>query len=263
MLRKSAHRASALLAAAIGLVLSPHVAIARTQQEIDSLIRRVDELQRRGGDFTTVSVLENKERGQSAAIRELVVYNRDVGASMTLIFTKPKSEEGKGYLILGRNIFFYDPSVGNWSRRTERDRIGGSSARRSDFDAPHFSDDYTAQWLTDEKVGSVSTVKVELRAKPGIEVAYPVIRLWVDPVTMQTLRAENYSLSGKLLRSVLFVEWLKTYSESKKADVWTPKLMKLTSEEDNVETIAVTRSVSTQPHAANVFTKAFIESKSR
>lgn len=246
------------------LLSSSGYAAEHSAADVDALIRKVDDLQRRGGDFTSVSVLENKERGQAtAAVRELVVYNRDAGESMTLIFTKPKSEEGKGYLILGKNLFFYDPSVGNWSRRTERDRIGGSSTRRGDFDAPHFAERFTAKWVGDEKVGEITAAKVELRVKPGVDVAYPFIKLWVDPVSGQSLKGEDYSLSGKLLRSVVFVDWQKTYSEAKKGDIWYPRLMKLTSEEDGVETVAVTKSVSTKPHSSNVFTKAFLESKSR
>ena len=45
-----------------------------------------------------------------------------------ILFTKPKASQGKGYLRLDKNLWFYDPSVGKWERRTERERIGGTDS---------------------------------------------------------------------------------------------------------------------------------------
>ena len=59
-----------------------------------------------------------------------------------ILFTKPKTSAGQGYLRIDKNLWFYDPSVGKWERRTERERIGGTNSRRSDFDESRLAEEY-------------------------------------------------------------------------------------------------------------------------
>src|SRR5688572_19781273 len=99
---------------------------APTQEETDKVIRELDERQRNNGDYKALCYIEQKEKDKNDLVYQAVVYRRDEDDKLMILFLKPKSEAGKGYLRIDKNLFFYDPTVGKWERRTERERIGGT-----------------------------------------------------------------------------------------------------------------------------------------
>jgi outer membrane lipoprotein-sorting protein len=143
-----------------------------------------------------------------------------------ILFTAPKSSAGQGYLRLDKNLWFYDPSVGKWERRTERERIGGTNSRRSDFDESRLAEEYDPKDEGEETLGRYQAQKLFLTGKPGLDLAFPTIRLWVDKETHNVLKRQEYALSGRLLRTSYYPKWKKIFSESKKGDVWYPEEMR-------------------------------------
>ena len=102
--------------------------------------------------------MEAKEKDKTDVVYELVVYRRDRGPEAHVpVHSSPKAEQGKGYLRIDKNLWFYDPSTGRWERRTERERIGGTDTRRGDLDESRLAEEYDATWEADEKLGRVST----------------------------------------------------------------------------------------------------------
>ncbi|HEY6104357.1 MAG TPA: outer membrane lipoprotein-sorting protein, partial [Anaeromyxobacteraceae bacterium] len=134
--------------------LLPPAARALTQAETDALIRSVDDHQRNNGDFAALCNMEAKEKDKTDMVYELVYYRRSEGQRLLILFTKPKSEAGKGYLRLEKNLWLYDPATGKWERRTERERIGGTDSRREDFDEPRLAEEYRATFEATEKLGA-------------------------------------------------------------------------------------------------------------
>ena len=105
-------------------------AAALTQPETDALVKLVDDRQRSSGDYKALCYMEAKEKDKTDVVYELVVYRREAEEKLMLLFTRPKSEAGKGYLRLDKNLWLYDPATGRWERRTERERIGALALRR-------------------------------------------------------------------------------------------------------------------------------------
>ena len=94
--------------------------------------------------------------------------------------------------------------------------------------------------------------------------AYPVVHLWVDKDTSNILKRQEYALSGRLMRTSYFPKWMKLFSESKKADVWYPQEMRFYDEVEKANsTVIVVKSVDLRSLEENIFTKAWLESKSR
>ena len=88
--------------------------------------------------------------------------------------------------------------------------------------------------------------------------------MWVDVKTYNTLKVQDIAASGKLMRTSYYPKWRKLYSESKKADIWFPKEMRIFDEvEKSNRTIIMIRKPNLKPLPANIFTKAWLESKSR
>ena len=72
------------------------------------------------------------------------------------------------------------------------------------------------------------------------------------------------ALSGRLMRTSYYPRWKKVYSESKESDVWYPQEMRFFDEiEQQNSTLILIREIDLRPLDANLFTKAWLESKSR
>ncbi len=249
---------------ALLLLAAAPAARALTQQETDALVRLVDDRQRSSGDYKALCYMEAKEKDKTDVVYELVVYRREAEEKLMILFSKPKSEAGKGYLRLDKNLWLYDPSTGKWERRTERERIGGTDTRRGDLDESRLATEYQATWEADEKLGAYAVHRLVLDVKEGVDVAFPRIRLWIDAATGNVLKRQDLALSGRLMRTSYYPRWKKIYSESKRADVWFPEEMRIYDEVEKANsTLILIRQVDLRPLSPNIFTKAWLESKSR
>jgi outer membrane lipoprotein-sorting protein len=251
-------------AAALALLALALPASALSQAETDDVVKLVDERQRSSGDYKALCYMESKEKDKTDVVYELVVYRRQAEEKLLILFTKPKSEAGKGYLRLDKNLWLYDPSTGKWERRTDRERIGGTDTRRGDLDESRLAEEYTAHWEADEKLGAFTTHRILLEVKEGVDVAFPRIRLWVDAATGNVLKRQELALSGRLMRTSYYPKWKKIFSESKGADVWFPEEMRFYDEVEKANsTVILIRQVDLRGLSANMFTKAWLEAKSR
>jgi outer membrane lipoprotein-sorting protein len=252
---------SAALAAAL---LATPAAMALEPAELKKLLQAIDDRQRNGGDYKSLVYLEQKEKDKQDVVREAVVYRRDGDDKLMILFTKPKGEAGKGYMRLDKNLWVYDPNTGKWDRRTERERIAGTDSRRADFDESRLAEEYDPTYQGEEKLGRFTTQVISLKAKEGVDVAYPIVKLWVDKETYNVLKRQEFALSERLMRTAYYPKWQKLYSESKGAEVWYPQEMRFYDEvEKSNSTVMVLKSVDLRPLEANIFTKAWFESKSR
>lgn len=235
-----------------------------TQAEVDQMIKVIDDRQQNTGDYRSIAYLEQKERGKPDTAFEVAFYRRDADDKLMILFTKPKTEAGKGYLRLDKNLFFYDPTVGKWERRTERERIGGTNSNRQDFDESRLAEEYSAVYVAEDKLGKVAVHHLQLKAKDGVDVAYPNVDIYLDQSSGNILKRQDKGLSGKLLRTTYYPKWSKLYSESKKADVYFPAEIRIYDEvEKGNSSLIVIRETDLRPLDANLFTKAWLESKSR
>lgn len=260
--------ASWLALGALGSLASlPLAAVAHaapSAAEITRMLQTIDDRQRNSGDYKSLLYIEQKEQGKSDLVYQAVIYRRDASDKLVIMFLKPQSEAGKGYLRLDKNLFMYDPSVGRWERRTERERIGGTSSQRADFDESRLAEEYDAAYVAEEKLGNYTAHHLKLTAKSGVDVAYPVVEVWVDKATTNTLKRQEYALSGKLMRTSLYPSWVKQYSPSKGGEVYTPKEIRIYDEvQKGNDTTIVLQNVDLATLDDSIFTKAWLESKSR
>ena len=252
------------MAAALLLAAPATPAAALTPTETDALVRQIDERQRNSGDYTALCYLEAKKKDKSDVVNELVVYRRKADEKLLLLFTKPRTDAGKGYLRIDKNLWLYEPSTGRWERRTERERIARTDTRRNDLDESRLAEEYTARWEAEERLGAYTAHRLLLDMKPGADVAFPRLRLWIDEVTGNVLKRQDLALSGRLMRTSYYPRWTKLFSESKGADVWFPEEMRFYDEVEKANsTLVLIRQIDLRPVPSNMFTKAWLEAKSR
>jgi hypothetical protein len=251
-------------AALAAVLLAAPAASALDAAQMKQLLVTLDDRQRNGGDYKSLLYLETKEKDKADVVREAVIYRRDTDDKLMILFTKPKGESGKGYLRQDKNLWSYDPNTGKWERRTERERIAGTDSRRADFDESRLAEEYDPTFEGEEKLGKFNTYRMSLKAREGVDVAYPVVKLWVDTETSNILKRQEFALSGRLMRTAYYPKWQKLFSESKKSDVWYPQEMRFYDEvEKSNSTVVVIKAVDLRPLETNIFTKAWLESKSR
>ena len=229
--------------------------------ELAEVVKTIDDRQRNSGDYRALAYLEQKEKDKTDTAREAVLYRRSDDQKLMILFTKPKGEAGKGYLRLEKNLWSYDPTTGKWDRRTERERIAGTDSRRADFDESRLAEEYTATFAGEGRLGDFDTWIVDCKVKPGVDVAFPVLKLWVDQASGNVLKRQEFALSGRLMRTSYYPSWKKLYSESKRADVWYPGEIRIYDEvEKTNSTVVVFKSVDLRPLESNIFTKAWLAS---
>jgi outer membrane lipoprotein-sorting protein len=235
-----------------------------TQPEMVELLKAVDLRQNSQGDYSSLIYMVQKEKDKVDVAYQAQVLRRSKDQKFIIMFLQPKTSQGQGYLRIDSNLWFYDPSVGRWERRTERERIGGTNSRRSDFDESRLALEYDPTWVGEGKLGKYDTFQLKLTGKDGIDLAFPVVQLWVDKETKNILKRQEYALSGRLMRTSYYPKWSKVFSESKGADVWFPQEILFFDEiEKQNSTHIVIKTVDLKPLPENVFTKAWLEEKSR
>ena len=228
------------------------------------LVVEIDNRQRNSGDYKSLVYIRSQERDKEPVVYEAVVYRRDKDDRFMILFLEPKSERGKGYLRVDRNLWIYDPSVGRWERRTERERIAGTNSRRGDFDESNLALEYDSTYVEAGKLGRFGVHTIDLTAKKGVDVAWPRIRLWVDAATGNVLKRQEFAASGKLMRTNYTPKWQKVLSPVKGESVWVPKEMRMFDEvEKGSSTVVLIKQTDLNALPANIFTKAWLESKSR
>ena len=246
------------------ILFLPSPAFALTPAEVHSILQTIDDRQRNSGDWKARVYLEQKEKDKNDVVYDVVTYRRDADDKLMILFLRPKAERGKGYLRIQKNLWFYDPRVGKWERRTERERIGGTGSNRRDFDESRLAHEYIGKYVGEASLGKFKAHKLVLNAKPNIDVAYPVLRLWVDVETGNVLKRQDVAASGKLMRTAYYPKWQKLFSPSKKAEIWFPKQIRIFDEiEKGNRTTILIRQVDLETLPRNIFTKAWLESKSR
>lgn len=250
---------SALLASA-----TAQAAAGLSKAQMVEILKGIDMRVKASGDYKALVYLEQKEKDKPDVAREALVYRRDADQKLLILFTKPKTEAGKGYLRVDKNLWYYDPTVGKWERRTDRERIAGTDSRRQDFDQSDLANEYDPEFVGEEKLGKFAVYHLKLTGKPGKDLAYPIVEFWVDKENGNDLKRLDYALSGKLMRTSYNPKWQKLYSESKKAELWYRQEVRIFDEIDKANsTIVIIKSVDLNPLPENMFTKAWIEAKSR
>jgi hypothetical protein len=265
MNRRTVVKSCLFAAAVLGSIQTlPRVARAASKAELVELLKGVDDRQRNQGDWRSNVYIEQKEKNKVAVVYEALVFRRSADQRFMILFTNPKASQGQGYLRVDKNLWFYDPAVGKWERRTERERIGGTNSRRSDFDESRLAEEYDPEDNGEEKLGVYTAQVMTLKGKPGLDLAFPVIKLWVDKATHNELKRQEFALSGRLLRTSYYPKWQKIYSESRKGDIWYPQEIRFYDEvEKQNSTLILIKSVDLKPLEPNLFTKAWLESKAR
>ena len=131
--------------------------------------------------------------------RLLVKAVDDASVAETL---EPSRFKGSKLLQVGRNMWLTRPGLSKPIPISPRQRMSGQ-ASNGDIAATNYAKEYEAQLLREENIDKESCYVLDLKAKQN-RATYDKVRYWVSVKRSVGVKAEFYSVSGKLLKTALF-----------------------------------------------------------
>ena len=104
--------------------------------------------------------------------------------------------------MVGRNMWFLKPGLSRPVPISPRQKLMGDAAN-GDIASTNYADDYTGALSGEEPVKGEACHVLDLKAAAK-SVAYDRIRYWVSKERLVGVKAEFYTLSGKLFKTAEF-----------------------------------------------------------
>lgn len=204
-------------------------------------------------DFSCVYTIVSEKPGEPTSITQARMFRRDRLDQFVMIILKPDANKGQGYLMVDENVWFYDPESRKFSHSSLKENIQDSDAKNSDFNRNSLADDYEVTGWTESTLGNFPVYILELKARHN-EVSYPKMKLWIRKDQTLVLKAEEYSLSDRLMRTAFYPKYIQMGSQ------FIPSQILLVDNLKEGEKSQVSlRDGSIAPLPDSVFTKAFLE----
>jgi outer membrane lipoprotein-sorting protein len=194
-------RAAAILAA---LTLAAAAAFAADTPDFKTLLAAVDANADFGTrDYSAVFTIVTQKPNEKDSLVQIRLFRRDEHNQVVWIIQKPDAQKGQGFLKVDDNIWMYDPESGKFSHSTMKEQIQNSKAKSSDLKRGSFAEDYDVTASEEGTLGKYPVWILTLTAKNN-EVSYPKLKLSIRKDKPLVLKEEDYSLSDRLMRSVLY-----------------------------------------------------------
>jgi len=247
-----------LVAVILCILVAGFGAQAQDYSHIEDILKKIDAQSRfDGSDFSSVltMIVEDPEKGiEKTVVRQ---FRRDDGEKFLLLIQEPVTEKGQGYLLEGDNLWFYDPSSRQFAHTSLKETFQDSDARNADFGSSSYASSYKVEGYFEGTLGNFEVYIIDLKAVDDT-VPFPYATIWVTKDTNLVLKAEEYSLTHRLMRTSLFPKYTKV------ANVVIPVQMIFVDELVEGQKTQITVSeISVNPIPDHVFTKAYIERVNR
>ncbi|NOY09806.1 MAG: outer membrane lipoprotein-sorting protein [Spirochaetes bacterium] len=239
------------------VILSPAL-VSAEKLNYEQILKSIDKLSSfKDTDFSAVMTMisEDPENGMDKKVVQQ--FRRDKDDKFLMLIEKPDVQKGQGYLRIGDNLWFYDPESRKFSHTSMKENFSNTDAKHSDFGRSSLAEDYTVTGHTEGKLGKYDVYILNLKAKNN-EVTYPYMKIWITKKLYLVLKASDYSLTRRLLRTSYFPRYAKVGNR------YTPSVMIFV---DNLvkgkKTQISIKDISIDKLPDSVFTKSYVERVNR
>lgn len=228
--------------------------LSAQEPDFQALLAEIDERTTfADGDFSAVYTIISERPGQEREVTQARLFRRDANDQFLILILQPEVQRGQGYLQVDENVWFYDPESRRFERTTIRENIQGSDAQNADFNRNNYSGDYTVTASEAGRLGSFDVWILDLAAT-STNVAYDRVKLWVRRDEAIVLKQEDYSVSGRLMRTSLFPRYERIGARL------LPKQVLIIDELNDGQRTQLTMSeATTRAIPDSVFSKAYLE----
>ena len=244
------------------VVLAAATAAAQAPAQTPDFRSMLQQLDKNGDfgtqDYSAVFTIVTQKPSEKDSVMQVKLFRRDEHDQMVWIMQKPEAQKGQGFLKVDENIWMYDPESGKFSHSTMKEAIQNSKAKSSDLKRASYADDYDVAASEEGMLGKYPVYILTLKAKND-EVSYPMMKLSVRKDKALALKEEDYSLSNRLMRTVLFPP---KYIEVAGRTVYSQMLIEDDLNVGERSALSISDvSVAHLPDAT--FSKAFLDQSSR
>jgi hypothetical protein len=210
-----------------------------------------------------------RRRTRPTSCARCSMYRRDADDKLMLLFTKPQERRGQGlFCVSTRTCGATTPAPASGSAPPSGSASAAPTRGAPTSTSRAWPKSSTPRFEGDEKLGKFETLRPRAhREGPAVDVAYPVLRLWVDKVNHNILKRQEFALSGKrLMPAPRTTRSGRSCSRSRRRPSCGSPARFASSTRSRSRT---RRSCSSRPstcrlaRSANLFTKAWLEAKSR
>ncbi len=143
--------------------------------------------------------IESQTEGDTEANR-LTVLVKDTHCLAE--YQSPANVKGRKLLMKDRNMWFIKPGLSKPVPISPRQKLLGG-ASNGDIASTNYAGDYTIENFTEAVLDQEPCLVYELKAK-NKNLTYDRIRYWVSQRTKTGIKAEFFTLSGKLFKTAVF-----------------------------------------------------------
>jgi outer membrane lipoprotein-sorting protein len=155
-------------------------------------------------NFVAVTQLENVGTEEEQPVYKFQVYRK--GSDKVLLkILEPEEAEGQAILRLGDEIWIFYPTICKLLPLGSKAPLFGTAFSFGDLARLDLVQDYMPTLLGVEELEDQQAYKLELEAVDET-IAYARVLYWVMVESFLPLRAEFYTISGKLLRILTYTE---------------------------------------------------------
>jgi outer membrane lipoprotein-sorting protein len=190
-------------------VLSIAFISAAFAQDVPKIIAELDRLgDFSGSDFAAVYTIVSQKPGEKDSVTQVRMFRRDAKKQFAMLVLLPEVNKGQGYLREDDNVWFYDPTSRKFSFSSIKENIQNSEAKNSDLTRKSILEDYDVTGTKEGTVGKIGVWVIDLKAKTN-EVSYERVVLHVRKDRTMLLKEEDYSVSGRLMRTSLYPKYVE------------------------------------------------------
>ena len=247
-----------ILTAVMLLTASALSTASAAELDYNRILKSIDKLSSfKTTDFSAVMTMVTEDPEKGVDKKVVQQFRRDKDDKFLMLIEEPDVQKGQGYLRINDNLWFYDPESRKFSHTSLKENFSNTDAKHSDFGRSSLAEDYTVTGNTEGKLGKYDIYILDLKAKTN-EVTYPYVKLWITKKNYLVLKASDYSLTKRLLRTSYFPKYAKVGNN------YTPSVMIFV---DNLvkgkKTQISIKNISIDKLPDSVFTKSYVERVNR
>jgi outer membrane lipoprotein-sorting protein len=238
----------------IGLLVASATLGAVSLQEGQAMLTSIDDLSNLGGkDLSALMTMISEDPDTGIEKTKVLQFRSDDDDKFLMLLQEPVVKKGQGYLMIDDNLWFYDPESRKFSHTSMKDQFNDSDANNSDFNSSSMAEDYKVTSIEDGKLGNYSVYILVVEALNN-EVTYPKRKIWVTTGNTLVLKSEDYSASGRLMRT----SYYPSYTKSEGNYIATKMIFVDELIEGKKTTITIS-DISFKDIPDSVFTKSYVE----
>lgn len=245
----------------IALLLILGLSLFAQELSDQELLEAVDGKLNFDSDFSCQFTMITYRAGEEPSTQQMSLFTRPeevAGEEQFLaIVLEPEIDKGTGYLGQGDNYWIYDPESRRFSHSSARDSVQDSDVNNDDLGTSEYASNYRVVSRDEAMLGQIECWVLDLEATNDT-VDYHNIRLWVGKEEHLPYKEEDYSLTGRLMRTVMAPRWSQIDGNYIYRQVFFIDEIR-----QGNKTVLLFDQVSLDPLPDHLFTKAYLEGTSR